>query len=224
MTSWEARMKKIITMIMVLSLSILLVACQNAQTEPTSDNELVSFDPTTATYSDYPQVTLTLESGDEMTMALFPEIAPNTVNNFIDLCQSGFYDGLTFHRVIDGFMMQGGDPEGTGQGGPGYSIKGEFTDNDINNPIKHVKGVVSMARTRMPDTAGSQFFIMQTEYPSLDGAYAAFGYVFEGQEVIDKVCQMETDANDKPLSPVVIKSMTLNLNGYEPEEVVKIED
>ncbi len=224
-------MKKII-LLLVMSMMV-MAGCQNAdenkdsqnsQDNQASDKVAESFDPTTLDYSEYPQVTLTLESGDEMTIALFPEIAPNTVNNFIDLCDSGFYDGLTFHRVIDGFMMQGGDPNGDGTGGPGYTIKGEFTDNDFNNPLKHIKGVVSMARTQMPDTAGSQFFIMQTDYPSLDGSYAAFGYVFEGQDVIDQVCQMETGANDEPVTPVVIKSMTVSLNGYEPGEVEKIED
>ena len=147
-----------------------------------------------------PIVTIEMESGDIMKAELYPEIAPNTVNNFISLIKKGYYDGIIFHRVIRGFMIQGGDPEGTGVGGPGYSIKGEFSGNGFQNDLKHTKGVLSMARTMMPDTAGSQFFIMHETSPHLDGQYAGFGKVIEGIEVVDKIASVATDYMDKPLA------------------------
>lgn len=140
---------------------------------------------------------------------LYPEIAPNTVNNFISLVKKGFYDGTIFHRVIPGFMIQGGDPEGSGMGGPGYGIKGEFASNGWDNPIKHTRGVISMARSMMPNSAGSQFFIMHKDAPHLDGDYAAFGKVVEGIEVVDEIAGVKTDRNDRPTTPVVMKTVRI---------------
>ena len=142
-----------------------------------------------------PIVTIEMENGDIMKAELYPEIAPNTVNNFISLIQKGFYDGVIFHRVIEGFMLQGGDPDGTGMGGPDYSIRGEFPQNGFDNPLLHDPGVLSMARTMAPDSAGSQFFIMHKKSPHLDGAYAAFGKVTEGMDVVNKIAEVPTDGN-----------------------------
>ena len=154
-----------------------------------------------------PVVTFEMENGDVFQAELYPEIAPNTVNNFISLVKKGFYDGVIFHRVIAGFMIQGGDPQGTGIGGPGYSIKGEFTQNGFDNPLKHTPGVLSMARTMMPNSAGSQFFVMHKNSPHLDGAYAAFGQVTEGMDVINKIAAVRTDYTDKPVEPQVMKKV-----------------
>ena len=168
-----------------------------------------------------PIVTITMESGDIMKAELYPEIAPNTVNNFISLINRGFYDGIIFHRVIKGFMIQGGDPEGSGMGGPGYSIAGEFSQNGFKNDLKHDAGVLSMARSMMPDSAGSQFFIMHKNSPHLDGAYAAFGKVTEGLEVVNKIAECHTDYSDRPTEPQVIKTMTVETFGEiypEPEK------
>ena len=156
-----------------------------------------------------PIVTFTMENGDVMKAELYPEIAPNTVNNFISLVKKGFYDGLIFHRVIAGFMIQGGDPEGSGMGGPGYSIKGEFNYNGVENNLKHSRGVLSMARAQHPDSAGSQFFIMHADAPHLDGQYAAFGKVTEGIEVVDKIAETPTDMQDKPIEDQIIKTIRL---------------
>lgn len=168
-----------------------------------------------------PVVTITMENGDVMKAELYPQIAPNTVNNFISLVKKGFYDGLIFHRVINGFMIQGGCPNGTGMGGPGYSIKGEFTQNGFSNQFKHAPGVLSMARAMHPDSAGSQFFIMHKAAPHLDGAYAAFGKVTEGIDIVNKIAETETDFRDKPLDPQVIKSMTVETFGEEYPEPEK---
>ena len=165
-----------------------------------------------------PVVTITMENGSVMKAELYPEIAPNTVNNFISLINKGFYDGIIFHRVIPGFMIQGGDPQGTGMGGPGYQIRGEFATNGFKNDLKHTKGVLSMARTMVPDSAGSQFFIMHANAPHLDGQYAAFGQVTEGLEVIDQIASVRTDWSDKPLEPQVIKCMTVETFGKEYPE------
>ena len=168
-----------------------------------------------------PIVTITMENGDVMKAELYPEIAPNTVNNFISLVQKGFYDGLIFHRVISGFMIQGGDPQGTGMGGPGYSIKGEFAMNGVRNDLKHTRGVLSMARSMMPNSAGSQFFIMHANAPHLDGQYAAFGKVVEGLDVVDKIASVRTGWQDKPVEEQKIQSMTVELFGEtypEPEK------
>lgn len=157
-----------------------------------------------------PIVTIQMAGGDTIQIELYPEIAPNTVNNFISLVSKGFYDGLTFHRIINGFMIQGGCPDGNGMGGPGYSIKGEFAMNGFENNLKHTAGVISMARSQMPNSAGSQFFIMHKDAPHLDGAYAAFGKVTEGMEVVDKLATVETDYSDMPLSPVVMEKVTVD--------------
>ena len=162
-----------------------------------------------------PIVTITMESGDEIKAELYPEIAPNTVNNFISLINKGYYDGLCFHRVIKGFMIQGGCPEGTGTGGPGYCIKGEFSQNGFKNDLKHSEGVLSMARTMMPDTAGSQFFIMHKNSPHLDGAYAAFGKVIEGLDAIDRIAKTMTDPSDRPLEPQIMSSVTVETFGVD---------
>ena len=169
-----------------------------------------------------PIVTFEMENGDIMKAELYPEIAPNTVNNFISLVNKGFYDGLTFHRVIRGFMIQGGCPDGNGMGGPGYSIKGEFTQNGFKNNLAHDPGVLSMARAMHPDSAGSQFFIMHEKSPHLDGAYAAFGKITEGMDVVNKIAETATDYSDRPLEPQVMKKVTVELFGTdyaEPETV-----
>ena len=171
--------------------------------------------------SQNPIVTITMEDGGVVKAELYPEIAPNTVNNFISLINHNFYDGLIFHRVIKGFMIQGGDPEGTGMGGPGYSIDGEFSNNGFKNDLKHEPGVLSMARSFMPNSAGSQFFIMHKKYPSLDGEYAAFGQVTEGMDVIDAIAETDTDRNDRPLNDQKIKTMTVETFGVDYPEPKK---
>ena len=168
-----------------------------------------------------PIITIEMENGKIMKGELYPEIAPNTVRNFISLVKKGFYDGLTFHRVIPGFMIQGGCPEGTGMGGPGYSIKGEFSQNGFENNLKHTPGVLSMARSMMPNSAGSQFFIMHAAAPHLDGGYAAFGKITEGLEVVDEIAKVQTDWSDKPMKPQVIAKMTVDTLGEEYEEPEK---
>ena len=168
-----------------------------------------------------PIVTITMENGDVMKAELYPEIAPNTVNNFISLIKKNFYDGLIFHRVIKGFMLQGGDPEGSGMGGPGYGIKGEFSSNNFKNDLKHTEGVLSMARSMMPNSAGSQFFIMHKTSPHLDGDYAAFGKVTEGMDVVNKIAETDTDWNDRPVNDQVMKTVTVETFGVsypEPEK------
>lgn len=166
----------------------------------------------------YPEITITMEDGNKIRAELYPETAPNTVANFIDLVKNGFYDGLIFHRVINGFMIQGGCPEGTGTGGPGYSIKGEFSQNGFANDLKHTAGVLSMARAMMPDSAGSQFFIMHKNSPHLDGAYAAFGKVVEGMDVVNAIAETGTDRNDRPIKEQRISSVTVETFGEEYPE------
>jgi len=168
-----------------------------------------------------PIVTFEMANGDIIKAELYPDIAPNTVNNFISLVKKGFYDGLIFHRVIKGFMIQGGCPNGNGMGGPGYSIKGEFSQNGFDNPLKHTKGVLSMARAMAPDSAGSQFFIMHEDSPHLDGAYAAFGMVTEGIDVVNKIAAVRTDWGDRPLKEQKIKSVTVDTFGEEYPEPEK---
>ena len=165
-----------------------------------------------------PIVTFEMENGDIMKAELYPEIAPNTVNNFISLVQKGYYDGLIFHRVIKGFMIQGGCPEGIGTGGPGYHIKGEFTQNRFNNDLKHTEGVLSMARAMHPDSAGSQFFIMHKNSPHLDGAYAAFGKITEGMDVVNKIAAVRTDYRDRPMEKQIMKKVTVETFGVEYPE------
>lgn len=168
-----------------------------------------------------PIVTITMENGDVMKAELYPEIAPNTVNNFISLIKKGFYDGLIFHRVINGFMIQGGCPNGNGMGGPGYNIKGEFSQNRFQNDLAHDPGVLSMARAMNPNSAGSQFFIMHKASPHLDGSYAAFGKVIEGMDVVNKIAEEDTDYNDRPLDEQKIKSMTVDTLGTDYPEPEK---
>ena len=169
-----------------------------------------------------PVVTFEMENGGVIKAELYPEIAPNTVNNFLSLVNKGFYNGLCFHRVIEGFMIQGGCPDGNGMGGPGYSIRGEFAQNGFSNDLKHTPGVLSMARAMHPDSAGSQFFIMHKTSPHLDGAYAAFGKVIEGMDIVNQIAQTPTDFRDRPMEPQVMKSVTAETFGTEfpePETV-----
>lgn len=162
-----------------------------------------------------PIVTITMESGDIIKVELYPDVAPNTVNNFISLVKKGYYNGLIFHRVIEGFMIQGGCPNGIGNGNPGYQIDGEFADNGFANDLKHTPGVISMARSMMPNSAGSQFFIMHKDSPYLDGKYAAFGKTVEGMDVVDKIATCPTDMRDKPLKPQVMKTVTVETFGVD---------
>ena len=168
-----------------------------------------------------PIVTFNMKGGDVFYVELYPDVAPNTVNNFISLVNKGFYNGMCFHRVIEGFMIQGGDPKGNGTGGPGYSIRGEFTENGFKNNLKHKRGVISMARSMMPNSAGSQFFIMHADAPHLDGQYAAFGQVIDGMDVIDKIAAVNVDYNDKPLRDQIIESVTVDTDGEEYDEPEK---
>ena len=169
-----------------------------------------------------PVVTFTMENGDIMKAELYPDIAPVSVNNFISLIQKNFYDGLIFHRVIRCFMIQGGDPQGTGMGGPGYSIKGEFAANGFQNDLKHTEGVLSMARSMMPDSAGSQFFIMHKNAPHLDGSYAAFGKIIEGMDVVNKIAETPTDYSDRPLKEQKIATVTVETFGVDYPEPEKM--
>jgi len=162
-----------------------------------------------------PIVTIEMENGKKIIIELYPAIAPNTVNNFISLIEDNFYNGIIFHRVISGFMIQAGDPNGVGTGGPGYSIKGEFDRNGFKNSLKHEAGVISMARSMMPNSAGSQFFIMHKNSPSLDGSYAAFGKVIDGMDVVNEIAATMTDSSDKPLTPQKMKTVTVDKQGVE---------
>ena len=168
-----------------------------------------------------PIVTITMENGDVIKAELYPEIAPNTVNNFISLVKKGFYNGLNFHRIINGFMIQGGCPEGSGMGGPNYSIKGEFSQNGFKNDLKHTEGVLSMARSMRPDSAGSQFFIMHKAAPHLDGAYAAFGKVIEGMDVVNKIATTRTTYGDRPVKEQKMASVTVDTFGIDYPEPEK---
>jgi peptidyl-prolyl cis-trans isomerase B (cyclophilin B) len=204
-------------LLLLFIVSLFLIGCSS--TNDADEAGLPEYEETDAV----PVVTMTMENGGVVEIELYPNVARNTVNNFISLVQQGFYDGLTFHRVIPDFMIQGGDPQGTGIGGPGYSIFGEFQNNGYENDLAHERGVISMARSQHPDSAGSQFFIMVAKAEHLDGDYAAFGKVKSGMEVVDEIVHVERDNADKPLEDQVIKSMTVELNGYEFEEPVKIE-
>lgn len=222
-------MKKAILLILVGLLLFTGTACakkegeqqQSQQNEQNQEQQSITpFKPDPN--KKYPIVTIEMENGKKMKLELYPETAPNTVNNFISLVKKGFYNGLTFHRVIPDFMIQGGDPNGNGSGGPGYAIKGEFVANGVNNYLLHDRGVLSMARTDDPNSAGSQFFIMVAKTTSLDGQYAAFGKVIEGMDVADEIVNAERDANDKPLKPQVMKEVTVDTRGQdypEPEKV-----
>ena len=171
-----------------------------------------------------PIVTFTMKNGDVFKAELYPEIAPQSVNNFISLIQKGFYNSLIFHRVIRGFMIQGGDPQGTGMGGPGYSIKGEFASNGFKNDLKHTEGVLSMARSMFPDSAGSQFFIMHKNSPHLDGDYAAFGKIIEGMDIINKIAEVPTNYNDRPLQEQAMDTVTVECFGVEYPEPEKMRE
>ena len=216
-------MKKYLLYVWVALLTLVLVACNNNDnsndkdatngTAP-KDEEAVSNENYEDNVTENPIVTITMESGEQIVMELMPKIAPNTVANFVSLVQEGFYDGTIFHRVIPGFMVQGGDPTGTGMGGPNYSIAGEFTSNGFENLLAHERGAVSMARAINPDTAGSQFFIMVETATHLDGDYAAFGKVLEGMEVVDKIVSVERDENDKPLQEQKMKSVVVDTKGF----------
>ena len=164
------------------------------------------------------KVTFEMENGGKINIELYPEIAPNTVKNFVYLVKKGYYDGLIFHRVINGFMIQGGCPEGSGMGGPGYNIKGEFSSNRFDNPLKHDRGVISMARSTSPDSAGSQFFIMHANSPHLDGQYASFGKVIEGMDVVDEIALTKVGHGDKPIDDQRIKKATVQIDGETNEE------
>ena len=168
-----------------------------------------------------PIVTIEMENGDIMKAELYPEVAPNTVNNFVSLVKKGYYDGLIFHRVINGFMIQGGCPDGTGMGGPGHTIKGEFAQNGFANNLAHTEGVLSMARAMHPDSAGSQFFIMHKAAPHLDGAYAAFGKIIEGMDIVNKIAETDTDYSDRPLDEQKMKKVTVDTMGTEYPEPEK---
>ena len=171
-----------------------------------------------------PIVTIQMESGDLIKVELYPEIAPNTVNNFISLVNKGYYDGLIFHRVIEGFMIQGGCPDGTGMGGPGYSIPGEFSWNGFKNDLKHTAGVISMARAQHPDSAGSQFFLMHKDSPHLDGQYAAFGKVTEGMDIVNKIATVNTDWSDRPMEVQRMAKVTVDTFGEEYPEPKKLNE
>ena len=205
-------MKKVITLVM---LALILASCSKGEQK---DMEEMMNKETN------PVVTIIMENDDKIEIELYPEIAPNTVHNFISLVEKGYYDGVIFHRVIPGFMVQGGDPDGTGTGGPGYAIKGEFTSNGFENPLEHDRGVISMARTMAPDSAGSQFFIMTEKSPHLDGEYAAFGKVISGMENVDKIVQAPTDHADRPLvmAEQKMKKVTVDTKGIEYPEPEKM--
>lgn len=205
-------MKKTAVLIMAMLL-LILTACGNKDQEQSADKPVKKVDKN-------PIVTITMENDKQIKVELYPEVAPNTVANFISLINDKFYDGLIFHRVIPEFMIQGGDPDGNGTGGPGYSIKGEFSSNGFENSLKHERGVISMARSQQPDSGGSQFFIMVADYPSLDGEYAAFGKVTEGMDVVDEIVSVETE-NDKPLEDQKMKSVTVETFGEKYSEPEK---
>jgi len=212
----------LVTLIMT---SLVLVGCgtSKSNTNKTAENDTKSSSESSETNSSeanksLPLATISVEGYGVIEAELYPEIAPNTVNNFIDLSNKGFYNNLTFHRIIKDFMIQGGDPKGDGTGGPGYSIEGEFTSNGFANSLKHTKGVLSMARSQDPNSAGSQFFIMTKEASHLDGEYAAFGKVISGLDVLEKIENVKTDSNDKPKEDVVIKSITVDTKGITYKE------
>lgn len=206
-------------LIILVLASLVLTACGQApnQETPGAEGEVKEED------KQYPIVTIVMDNDEEIKIELYPEVAPNTVTNFISLVQEGYYDGLIFHRVIPDFMIQGGDPTGTGGGGPGYSIKGEFTSNGFENNLKHETGVISMARTDVPDSAGSQFFIMVADVPSLDGKYAAFGKVISGMETVHNIALVERGKNDLPVEEQKMKKVTVETFGVEYGTPEKIE-
>lgn len=211
-------------LITVLMSSLALVGCGNTTSSNKEDSDTSaakseSNDTDSTKKNEYlPVATITVDGYGVIEAELYPELAPNTVDNFIDLANKGFYNNLKFHRIIKDFMIQGGDPKGDGTGGPGYSIEGEFTSNGFANSLKHTKGVLSMARSQDPNSAGSQFFIMTKEAPHLDGEYAAFGKVISGLDVLDKIESVKTGSNDKPKEDVIIKSITVDTKGIKYKE------
>lgn len=212
-------MKKFYWMFFMAILMLGLAACGS---ETTDNTEQESAEDYTAAITENPIVTITMENDEKIVIELEPKTAPNTVANFISLVEEGFYDGLIFHRVIPGFMVQGGDPDGTGMGGPAYSIKGEFSSNGFENTLTHERGVLSMARTQQPDSAGSQFFIMVEAASNLDGDYASFGKVIEGMEVVDKIVAVERDGSDKPIEDQIMKTVEVDTKGFDyPDPVVQ---
>jgi len=200
-------MKKKIFLSMFLILLLSLVGCSNKKT---SENEETRTPP-----KELPVATIVVKDYGTIEAELYPHIAPNTVNNFISLANEGFYNGLTFHRVIKDFMIQGGDPNGNGTGGPGYAIKGEFSNNNFKNDLKHTEGVLSMARSQNKNSAGSQFFIVTKDQPGLDGEYATFGKVISGMDIVHKIEDVQTDANDKPIKNIVIESIKVDTKGID---------
>ena len=213
--------KKGVILIGISAMIIGIVGCTDKKTTNNDNNEVVG--TTVESSGELPIATIVVKDFGTIKAELYPDKAPNTVNNFISLSNSGFYDGLIFHRVIKGFMNQGGDPDGVGTGGPGYSIKGEFSNNGYkNNDLKHTAGVLSMARANDPDSAGSQFFIMAEEASHLDGDYAAFGKVIEGMDVVNDINSVQTNSNAKPLKDVVIESITVDTKGINYKEPEKI--
>lgn len=201
---------------------LLLTACGTEETAPSNEGDTTERKAISS--EDYPIVTITMEDDSKIVAELYPDKAPNTVNNFISLINKGFYDGLIFHRVIPDFMIQGGDPNGNGTGDPGYSIKGEFSENGFENDLKHERGVLSMARSQMPDSAGSQFFIMVADAPHLDGEYAPFGKVIDGMDKVDEIVSVERDDADKPLKEIKMKKVTVDTKGIEYEEPKKVNE
>lgn len=210
------RAKKRMMFMFLIVLMLIIYGCQSDVENSNEPNNTTNNND-----EEKPLVTMTMEDGGEIEIELYPNKASNTVNNFIALIEDDFYDGLIFHRVIPDFMIQGGDPEGTGMGDPGYSIKGEFSSNDFDNDLKHEPGILSMARSQDPDSAGSQFFIVTGDGSHLDGDYAAFGKVIDGMDVVEDIEAEETDNNDKPKTDQIIESMSVDLNGYQAEEPEK---
>ena len=211
---------KLILVILIMT-SLVLVGCgiSKSTTNKTEEKDTTSSSDNSSEANKYlPLATITVEGYGVIVAELYPEIAPNTVNNFIYLSNKGFYNNLKFHRIIKDFMIQGGDPNGDGTGGPGYSIEGEFTSNGFANSLKHTKGVLSMARAQDPNSAGSQFFIMTNEASNLDGNYAAFGKVISGLDIIEEIENVKTDSNDKPKEDIVIKSITIDTKGITYKE------
>lgn len=214
-------------------LTLITMACESQNDEQATEEDSDENQTTTdenglknenQSKEENPLVTITMENNEKIVIELYPDVAPNTVNNFISLVEDGFYDGLIFHRAIPNFMIQGGDPDGNGTGGPGYGIKGEFSSNNFKNDLKHARGVISMARSESPDSAGSQFFIMQSDSPHLDEDYAGFGEVIEGMDLVDNIVAVEADDNDKPIEDQVMKKVEVDTKGHEYDEPEIIED
>jgi peptidyl-prolyl cis-trans isomerase B (cyclophilin B) len=212
--------KKVFVMIFIMILSISFFGCSSNSSSSSSVNKGTVYSSKPKNSKD-PIVTIEMEDGAKITIELYPDVAPNTVKNFISLTEKGFYNGLIFHRVIPNFMIQGGDPQGTGMGGPGYSIKGEFKANGVVNDLKHERGVISMARFDSFDSAGSQFFIMVAAAPTLDGQYAAFGKVLNGMDEVDKIVNVSRDGNDKPLKDEKMKKVSVETFGIKYGDVEK---